>query len=59
MNSCFEVDSDEAFEVVEEFYPVEASQAINSQKGYAQNGIATHDVSSIEQGLRQSVTAVE
>lgn len=58
VNSCFEIDSEEAFEVVEEFYPVEASDASRSQQGHAQNGSRTHDVTSIEKGLRQSVTAV-
>ena len=58
VNSCFGVDSDEAFEVVEEFYPVEASDANHSQQGHIRDGSTTRDVTSIEQGLRQSVTAV-
>ena len=58
VNSCFEMDNDEAFEVVEESYPVEVSDAGNSQQDHSQNELATHDVISIEKGLRQSVTAV-
>ena len=58
VNSCFGVDSEEVFEVVEEFYPVEESDASNSQQGHTQNGITTYNVTGIEQGLRQSVTAV-
>ena len=60
VNSCFGIDSEDAFEVVEEFYPVESSDANQNQQeqGHLQNGLATHNVTSIEQGLRQSVTAV-
>lgn len=58
VNSCFEVDSDEAFDVVEEFYTVETDEASSHHQGGLQNSIATYDVSGIEQGLRQSVTAV-
>lgn len=58
VNSCFEIDSDGLLNVVEEFYPVETDDVSSSQQGNHQNGLATHNVSSIEQGLRQSVTAV-
>ena len=58
MNSCFGVDSEDAMEVVEEFYPVDTGDVSSSQQGDYQNGLATRDVTSIEQGLRQSVTAV-
>ena len=57
VNSCFEVDIDETFAVVEEFYPVETSDANQNQHEHMHNGLATHDVTIIE-GLRQSVTAV-
>ena len=58
MNSCFGIDSEDAMEVVEEFYPVETDDVSSGQQGDYQNGLATRDVTSIEQGLRQSVTAV-
>lgn len=61
VNSCFEVDADDLSDVVEEFYPMEISQDYSDSNGqqHIQNGSqATHDVRSIEQGLRQSVTAV-
>ena len=59
VNSCFEVDADDLSDVVEEFYPMEISQDSNAQQLSIQNGSnTTHDVRSIEQGLRQSVTAV-
>ena len=58
MNSCFGVDSEDAMEVVEEFYPVETDDVSSGQQDGYQNGLATRDVTSIEQGLRQSVTAV-
>jgi len=60
VNSCFEIDIDEVFAVVDEFYPVESSDANQNQQeqGRLQNGLATNRLSSIEQGLRQSVTAV-
>ena len=58
VNSCFEVDSDGLLDVVEEFYPVETDDVSSSQQGNYQNRLATHNVNSIEQGLRQSVTAV-
>ena len=45
-------------EVVEEFYSVETDDVSSGQQGDYQNGLATRDVTSIEQGLRQSVTAV-
>ena len=57
-NSCFEVDGDEMSDVVEEFYPVDTEDVSSTQQGSYQNGLATQNVSSIEQGLRQSVTAV-
>ena len=59
INSCFEVDSDDLSDVVEEFYPMAVSQEGNAQQLGIQNGSQTsHDVRSIAQGLRQSVTAV-
>lgn len=58
MNSAFEIDSDEALAAIEEFYPAESSDTNQQQQEHRQNGLATHEVSSIEQGLRQSVTAV-
>ena len=58
MNSCFEIDSDSLLDVVEEFYPVETDDVSSVQQGNYQNRLATHNVTSIEQGLRQSVTAV-
>ena len=58
VNSCFEIDSDGLLDVVEEFYPVETDDISSNQQGSYQNGLATHNVTSIEQGLRQSVTAV-
>ena len=58
VNSCFEIDSDEAFDVVEEFYSIDSNQANDSQKDHTRNGAAINNVTSIEQGLRQSVTAV-
>ena len=61
VNSCFEVDADDMADVVEEFYPMEMNQDHNNSNGqqHIQNGSQTiHDVRSIEQGLRQSVTAV-
>ena len=57
-NSCFEVDSDGLLDVVEEFYPVETEDVSRTQQGNYQNGLAAQNVTSIEQGLRQSVTAV-
>ena len=56
VNSCFEVDSDGLLDVAEEFYPIETEDS-SSQQSF-NNSIATHSVSSIEQGLRKSVTAV-
>ncbi|WP_187147093.1 hypothetical protein [Psychrobacter arcticus] len=44
--------------MVEEFYPVETDDVSSSQQGNYQNGLATHNVTSIEQGLRKSVTVV-
>ena len=58
VNSCFEIDSDGLLDVVEEFYPVEIEDVSSDQQGNYQNRLATHNVTSIEQGLRQSVTAV-
>ena len=58
VNSCFEIDSDSLLDVVEEFYPVETDDVSSVQQGNYQNRLATHNVTSIEQGLRQSVTAV-
>ena len=58
VNSCFGVDSEDSMEVVEEFYPVENSDTNQNQQAYLNNSLATHDVTSIEQGLRQSVTTV-
>ena len=58
VNSCFGIDSEDAMEVVEEFYSVETDDVSSGQQGDYQNGLATRDVTSIEQGLRQSVTAV-
>ena len=43
-------------DVVEEFDPMKTEDS-SSQQSF-NNGIATHSVSSIEQGLRKSVTAV-
>ena len=58
VNSSFEIDNDGLLDVAEEFYPVETDDVSNSQQGSYQNRLATHNVTSIEQGLRQSVTAV-
>ena len=60
VNSAFESDNDEAFAVVEEFYPVETGDSGQHQDAHGQlsHGLADHDMTSIEQGLRQSVTAV-
>ena len=60
VNSCFEIDNDEAFAVVEEFYPVETGDSGQHQNEHGQlkHGLANHDLTSIEQGLRQSVTVV-
>ncbi|MGP5217205.1 recombination directionality factor [Psychrobacter celer] len=57
-NSCFEVDGDEMSDVVEEFYPVDTDDVSSDQQGNYQNNLVTRNVTSIEQGLRQSVTAV-
>ena len=43
---------------MDEFYPVETDEVSSGQQGDYQNGLATRDVTSIEQGLRKSVTAV-
>ncbi|MGO3633614.1 MAG: recombination directionality factor, partial [Moraxellaceae bacterium] len=59
-NSCFEVD-DEASELMAEFYPEEDSLEIQPQirkQKQVSNGLDTLNVSSIEQGLRKSVTTV-
>ena len=58
VNSSFEIDNDGLLDVAEEFYPMETDDVSNSQQGNYQNGLATHNVTSIEKGLRQSVTAV-
>lgn len=58
VNSCFEIDGDDLAEVAEEFYPMEIDAVSNNQQGNYQNGLATHNVTSIEQGLRKSVTTV-
>ena len=58
VNSCFEVDSDDLAEVAEEFYPMEIDAASNNQRSNPKSGLVRHNVTSIEQGLRQSVTAV-
>ena len=59
VDSCFEVDADDMADVVEEFYPMENNQVPSNNQQHIQNGSQTiHDVRSIEQGLRQSVTAV-
>ena len=60
VNSCFESDNDEALAVVQEFYPVETGDSGQHQDehGHLNHGLADHNVTSIEQGLRQSVTAV-
>lgn len=58
VNSSFEIDNDGLLDVAEEFYPMQTDDVSNSQQGNYQNGLATHNVTSIEQGLRQSVTAV-
>ena len=60
VNSAFEIDNDEAFTVVEEFYAVETGDSGQHQDehGHLNHGLANHDMTSIEQGLRQSVTAV-
>ena len=58
VNSSFEIDNDGLLDVAEEFYPMETDDVSNSQQGSYQNGLATHNVTSIEQGLLQSVTAV-
>ncbi|MCG3873561.1 hypothetical protein [Psychrobacter sp. Ps7] len=58
MNSYFGIDSEDAMEVFEEFYPMELGDDGNDQQGEYQNGLVTNNVTSIEQGLRQSVTAV-
>ena len=57
VNSCFEIDSEEAYEV-EEFNISEGDQPSDNQNGYSSSKSPMHDVTSIEQGLRQSVTAV-
>ena len=57
-NSCFEVDNDSLLDVVEEFYPIETDDVTSDQQGSYQNNVVTRNVTSIEQGLRQSVTAV-
>ena len=58
VNSCFEIDGDDLAEVAEEFYPMEVDDISNNQQGNYQNGLANNNVTSIEQGLRKSVTAV-
>ena len=58
VNSCFEVDSDGLLDVAEDFYPAETDYISSTQQGNYQNGLATQNMRSIEQGLRKSVTAV-
>ena len=58
VNSCFEIDSDGLLDVAEEFYPMETENMSSSQQGNYQNGLATQNMTSIEHGLRKSVTAV-
>ena len=57
VNSCFEVDGDDLAEVAEEFYPMETDAASNQQNN-SKSEFPINTVASIEQGLRQSVTAV-
>ncbi|WLP93610.1 hypothetical protein [Psychrobacter sp. M13] len=57
MNSCFGIDSEEAYEV-EEFNINEGSDQNEIQKVNPVKTLPIHDATSIEQGLRQSVTAV-
>ena len=58
VNSCFEIDGDDLAEVAEEFYPMEIDAVSNNQIGKPRSGLASHNVTSIEQDLRKSVTAV-
>lgn len=58
VNSCFEVDSDGLLGVAEKFYFMETDDVSSYQHGNYQNGLATQNVTSIEQGLRKSVTVV-
>ena len=58
VNSCFEIDSDGLLDVAEEFYPMETENVSSTQQGNYQNGLATQNITSIEHGLRKSVTAV-
>jgi len=44
--------------VAEDFYPAETDYISSTQQGNYQNGLATQNMRSIEQGLRKSVTAV-
>lgn len=57
-SKILEVDNDGLLDVVEEFYPVETDDVSINQQANHQNGLAIHNVTSIEQGLRQSVTVV-
>lgn len=50
VNLSFEINSKEGFEVVKESYPLELSDANNSQQGNVQNEY-TYDVCSIDQGV--------
>ena len=60
VDSALEIDNDEAFAMVEEFYSVKTGDSVQHQDehGHLNHGLANHDVTSIKQGLRQSVTAV-
>ena len=57
VDSCFEIDSDGLLDVAEEFYPMNTDQS-DSQIQSTNDHLSTHDVTSIERGLRQSVTVV-
>ncbi len=58
VNTSFEIDNDGLLDVAQEFYPMQTNDVSNSQQGNYQNELATHNVTSIEQGLRQGVMAV-
>lgn len=58
VNSAFEIYNDGVFEVIEEFYPVETDDQQKRPTARAPDPITMSEVTSMEQGLRQSVTAV-
>jgi hypothetical protein len=58
-NSCFEIDSDDLLDVVEEFYPTETDAANNNRQVESQNATTPYQVGSIERSLRESVSAVD